>query len=100
MLLIDVYNLGQIKKGKICPYYHQFLAECDNTTNDDDLNILDNITTHFDPETSILSIENSEEPHESMDINMNEQTPDRIVNENSSPNNRNNSIDSRDNLGE
>lgn len=99
MIYFGMYNLDQIEKGKICPYYHQFMAECDNTTNDVDLNKVNNIITCFDPETSALSIDSSEESYELMDINMNEQNSETMVDESSLPNYRYKSIGSQNNLG-
>lgn len=86
-----------IEKGNICLPYHQFVAEGENSTNDDDLNKLDNITTHFDPEISTFSNDSSEESLELMDIN--DQNSEKII-EDSLPNYWNKSIKSQDNLGE
>jgi len=50
-LKINLWNIDAIENGKICTYYHEFVAECDKKSKDDDLNKLDNIITHFNGET-------------------------------------------------
>ncbi|XP_027843468.2 uncharacterized protein LOC114124420 [Aphis gossypii] len=73
----EVYEMEDvsflIENGKICPPYHKFIAECDESTNfddDTDQNKLDNILTHFNQETSKFCANNSEEIDDSMEVDL------------------------------
>ncbi|XP_060873433.1 uncharacterized protein LOC132947207 [Metopolophium dirhodum] len=81
-----------IKNGKICPSFHKFIAERDKSTNcddDTDTHKLDNIQTHFSPETSAFCANNSEDTDDLMNVDFNKPSSEIIVHTSPGPSNQN-----------
>ncbi|XP_022166487.1 uncharacterized protein LOC111031018 [Myzus persicae] len=86
--------ISLLENGQICPSFHRFVADRDKITNSDDdeidINILNNIQTHFNQETSAFCSKNSEESDEAMDEDLNEPSSELIVHTDPGPSNQNN----------
>jgi len=101
---IFVWNIAIIENGQICPSFHKFIAERDKSTNCDDdidMNILNNIQTHFNQETYPEFCANiSDETDDSMDVDSNVPSSKILVpTEPGSSNENNNQFGRQENLG-